>query len=310
LETLKNKKIAVLMGGISSEREISLLTGKAVLKALKQKGFNAMDIDIDRNAAESIKKANPDIAFIALHGTFGEDGAIQGILEYAGIPYTGSGVLGSSIAFDKLTSKAILMHKNIPTPEYKILDKQNTDALSTPPFMPCVVKPPNQGSSIGIGIVRKTEQWAPALEEAFKYSDEILVERFIDGKLLAIGVKPDKSLPIVHIEPKSGFYDYEAKYTVGKTEYHCPADLDEETTKICAQVSLGAYRALNARGFARVDVILDEKNTPYVLELNTIPGMTPTSLLPMAAKKDGLEFDDLVQEIVSTAQLDNQGNQS
>ncbi len=297
------------MGGISSEREISLQTGKAVLKALKQKGFNAMDIDIDRNAAESIKKATPDIAFIALHGTFGEDGAIQGILEYAGIPYTGSGVLGSSLAFDKLISKAVLENKNIPTPEYKVLDKQNLDSLSAPPFMPCVVKPPNQGSSIGIGIVKKIEQWEPALEEAFKYSDEILVERFIEGKLLAIGVKPGKSLPIVHIEPKSGFYDYEAKYTAGKTEYHCPADLDDETTKICSQISLNTYRALNARGFARVDVILDEKNTPYVLELNTIPGMTPTSLLPMAAKKDGLDFDDLVQEIVSTAKLDNQGNQ-
>ena len=298
------------MGGISSEREISLQTGNAVLKALKQKGFNAMDIDVDRNVADSIKKANPDIAFIALHGTFGEDGAIQGVLEYAGIPYTGSGVLGSSVAFDKLTSKAILAHKNIPTPEYKILNKQDTEAQRTPPFMPCVVKPPNQGSSIGIGIVKQIEQWEPALEEAFKYSDEILVENFIEGKLLAIGVKPDKSLPIVHIEPKSGFYDYEAKYTAGKTEYHCPADLGDEATKICGQVSLNAYHALNARGIARVDVILDENNTPYVLELNTIPGMTPTSLLPMAAKKDGLDFDELVLEIVSTAQLDNQGNQS
>ncbi len=298
------------MGGISSEREISLQTGNAVLKALKEKGFNAINIDVDRNAAESIKKANPDVAFIALHGTFGEDGAIQGILEYAGIPYTGPGVLGSSIAFDKLISKTILEHNKIPTPEYKVLDKKDSDSLRTPPFMPCVVKPPNQGSSIGVGIVKKIEQWESALEEAFKYSEKILVERFIEGKLLAIGVKPGKSLPIVHIEPKSGFYDYEAKYTAGKTEYHCPADLGDEATKVCAQVSLDTYRALNARGFTRVDVILDDKGKPFVLELNTIPGMTPISLLPMAAKKDGIDFADLVLEIISTAQLDNQGNQS
>ncbi len=296
------------MGGISSEREISLKTGSAVLKTLEDKGFDAVGIDVDRNVAESIKKANPDVAFIALHGTFGEDGAIQGILEYAGVPYTGSGVLGSSIAFDKLISKTILEHNNIPTPEYKVLSKKDSNTLNTPPFIPCVVKPPNQGSSIGIGIVKEISQWKPALEEAFKYSEEILVERFIEGKLLAIGVNTGKSLPIVHIEPKSGFYDYEAKYTAGKTEYHCPADLGDETTKLCSEISLNTYRALKARGFARVDAILDEKGEPYILELNTIPGMTPTSLLPMAAKKDGMDFDDLVLEIISTAQLDNQGN--
>ncbi len=298
------------MGGLSSEREISLQTGNAVLKALKNKGLNAVDIDIDKNAAESIKKANPDIAFIALHGTFGEDGAIQGILEYAGIPYTGAGVLGSSIAYDKLISKTILVHNKIPTPEYIVIEKHNIDSHRKPPFIPCVVKPPNQGSSIGVGIVKELDHWKPALNEAFKYSDEILVERFIDGKLLAIGVKPGKSLPIVHIEPKSGFYDYESKYTAGKTEYHCPADLGEETTQKCNKVSIDAYRALKARGIARVDAILDDKGSPYVLELNTIPGMTPTSLLPMAAKKDGIDFDDLVLEIISTSQLDNQGNQS
>ncbi len=296
------------MGGISSEREISLKTGGAVLKVLQENGLNAVEIDVDRNIAESIKKSAPDIAFIALHGTFGEDGAIQGILEYAGIPYTGAGVLGSSIAFDKLISKTILEYYKIPTPEYRILEKHNHNSYENPPFIPCVVKPTNQGSSIGIGIVKENTQWNQSLKEAFKYSDKVLVERFIDGKLLAIGVRPGKSLPIVHIEPKSGFYDYEAKYTAGKTEYHCPADLQEETTKVCQQVSLDTYNALNTRGIARVDAILDENGTPYILELNTIPGMTPTSLLPKAAKVEGTNFEDLVLEIISTAQLDNQGN--
>ena len=296
------------MGGISSEREISLQTGGAILKALQEKGFNAVEIDVDRNVAESIKKTAPDIAFIALHGSFGEDGAIQGILEYAGIPYTGSGVLGSSIAFDKLISKTILEHNKIPTPEFRILEKHNDNSQNNPPFIPCVVKPTNQGSSIGVGIVKENDQWNEALKEAFKYSDKVLVERFIEGKLLAIGVRPGKSLPIVHIEPKSGFYDYEAKYTTGKTEYHCPADLEEETTKVCQQASLDTYNALNTRGIARVDAILDENGTPYILELNTIPGMTPTSLLPKAAKVEGTNFEDLVLEIISTAQLDNQGN--
>jgi D-alanine-D-alanine ligase len=302
LEIFKDKNIGVLMGGFSSEREISLSTGVSVMEAMIRKGLKVFPIDVDRNIAKVLRKI--DLAFIALHGTYGEDGCIQGVLEYLKIPYTGPGVAGSALAYDKLKTKEILKFHEIPTADYEVFYKNQNQPLKRSLDLPVVVKPTNQGSSFGVSIVHTEDQWEPALESAFKYSEEIIVEKFIEGKLLAIGMNGEIPMPIVHIRPKSGFYDYEAKYTSGKTEYLCPANLSKNNINKCNEVSKKVFKVLRGRGLPRVDIILDDEGTPYVLEMNTIPGMTPTSLLPMAALKMGMDFDDLVVEILKTAQLD------
>jgi len=288
------------MGGLSSEREISLSTGNSVVEAMTRKGLKAFPIDVDRNIAKALQEI--DLAFIALHGTYGEDGCIQGVLEYLKIPYTGPGVAGSALAYDKLKTKEILKFHEIPTADYEVFYKNQPIKRSLD--LPVVVKPTNQGSSFGVSIVNTEDQWEPALESAFEYSEEIIVEKFIEGRLLAIGMNGEMPMPIVHISPKSGFYDYEAKYTSGKTEYLCPANLSAHEINKCNEVSIKVFKVLRGRGLPRVDIILDDEGTPYVLEMNTIPGMTPTSLLPMAARKMGIDFDDLVLEILKTAQLD------
>jgi D-alanine-D-alanine ligase len=306
LSDLEGKKIGVLMRGLSSEREISLSTGNEVLQALKRKGLNGIMIDADHDVAKKIVDEKIDVAFIALHGTYGEDGAIQGLLEYAGIPYTGSGVLGSSIAYDKVISKRIFRDRKITTADYQVLYKNENGTIKREIGLPCVVKPSNQGSSIGVTIVNKESDYEKAVELAFQYSSEVIVEEFIDGKLLAIGMNQDKPMPIVHIKPKSGFYDYESKYTAGKTEYICPAEISEDIKDRCQKIAIATYQALKGKGFPRVDMILDTDGVPYVLEMNTIPGLTPTSLLPMAAKQVGMEFDELIIEILNLASRDNE----
>ncbi len=290
------------MGGLSPEREVSIVTGNSVLEAINRKGLTALPIHVDHNIGETLKSNPIDLAFNALHGTFGEDGCIQGLLEYFKIPYTGSGVMGSALACDKLKSKEILKFHGIPTADYEVFYKnQKTDRALN---LPVVVKPINQGSSLGVTIVKTESQWEPALEAAFAYSKEVIVEKFIEGKLLAIGMNEMTPMPIVHVRPKSGFYDYEAKYTSGKTEYICPANLEESEAGRCRQTAKQVFQVLRGRGFPRVDVILDDDGIPQVLEMNTIPGMTPTSLLPMAAREMGLGFDDLVVGILKTAQRD------
>jgi D-alanine-D-alanine ligase len=302
VNNLTNKTIGVLMGGLSPEREVSIVTGNSVLEAINRKGLIALPIHVDHNIGETLKSNPIDLAFLALHGTFGEDGCIQGLLEYFKIPYTGSGVLGSALAYDKLKSKEILKFHGIPTADYEVFNKNQEIRRNLE--LPVVVKPTNQGSSLGVTIVHKESEWKPALDTAFAYSDEVIAEKFIAGKLLAIGMNGITPMPIVHIRPKSGFYDYEAKYTLGKTEYICPADIGENEAERCRQTATQVLRVLKGRGFPRVDVILDAHGIPQVLEMNTIPGMTPTSLLPMAAREMGLGFDDLVIEILKTARLD------
>jgi D-alanine-D-alanine ligase len=306
LEIFEDKKIGVLMGGLSSEREISLSTGNSVMEAMTRKGLKAFSIDVDRDIAKALQGI--DLAFIALHGTYGEDGCIQGVLEYLKIPYTGPGVAGSALAYDKLKTKEILKFHGIPTADYEVFYKNQNQPTKRNLDFPVVVKPTNQGSSFGVSIVHREDQWEPSLKSAFKYSEEIIAEKFIEGKLLAIGMNGESPMPIVHIRPKCGFYDYEAKYTSGKTEYLCPASLSEYEINKCYEVSKKVFKVLRGRGIPRVDIILDNKGTPYVLEMNTIPGMTPTSLLPMAALKMGMEFDDLVVEILKTAKLDYGGS--
>jgi len=295
------------MGGLSPEREVSLASGNAVLEALERKGLNGIGIDVSNNIAFSLEKNKIDIAYIALHGIYGEDGSIQGLLEYAKIPYTGSGVLSSALAYDKVKSKEIFKFNKISTADYQVLCRGERGKQERILDFPVVVKPSNQGSSIGVSIVREEKEWEAALELAFSYAKEILVEKYIEGKLLAIGMNGEEPMPIVHIRPKSGFYDYESKYTSGRTEYDCPAELGIKETQHCKDIAVEVYRALRGNGIPRVDVILDTEGVPYVLEMNTIPGLTPTSLLPMAAKESGLEFDDLVLEILKSAHLDYEG---
>ena len=290
------------MGGLSPEREVSIITGNSVLEAINRKGLSALPIHVDHNIGETLKSSSIDLAFLALHGTFGEDGCIQGLLEYFKICYTGAGVMGSALAYDKLKSKEILKFHGIPTADYEVFYKNQKVCRGLD--LPVVVKPINQGSSLGVTIVTEENQWEAALKTAFNYSEEVIVEKFIDGKLLAIGMNGTKPMPIVHIRPKSGFYDYEAKYTSGKTEYICPADIEEDEADRCRKTATQVFQLLRGRGFPRVDVILDGHGVPQVLEMNTIPGMTPNSLLPMAARKMGLDFDDLVVEILKTAQRD------
>ena len=304
---LEEKIIGVLMGGLSPEREVSLASGNAVLEALERKGLNGIGIDVSNNVAFSLEKNKIDIAFIVLHGIYGEDGSIQGLLEYAKIPYTGSGVLASALAYDKVKSKEIFKFNKISTADYQVFCREERGKQERILDFPVVVKPSNQGSSIGVSIVREEKEWEAALELAFSYAKEILVEKFIEGKLLAIGMNGEQPMPIVHIRPKSGFYDYESKYTSGRTEYSCPAELSIEETQRCKDIAVQVYRTLRGTGMPRVDVMLDAKEVPYVLEMNTIPGLTPTSLLPMAAKQSGLEFDDLVVEILKSAHLDYEG---
>ena len=291
------------MGGLSSEREVSLSTGNSVVNAMTRKGLKVFPIDVDRNISKNLKGI--ELVFNALHGTYGEDGCIQGLLEYLKIPYTGSGVMGSALAYDKLKTKEILKLYDIPTANYEVFHQNQNEHIKRKMDLPVVVKPTNQGSSFGVSIVKKEDEWSKALENAFSYSEEIIVESFIDGKLLAVGMYGEKPMPIVHICPKSGFYDYEAKYTSGKTKYICPANLSEKETKKCQETAKKVFKVLRGRGLPRVDIILDEKGTPYVLEMNTLPGLTPTSLLPMAAKEIGMSFDDLIIEILKTAQLDH-----
>ena len=304
---LEEQIIGVLMGGLSPEREVSLASGNAVLEALERKGLHGIGIDVSNDIAFSLEKNQIAIACIDLHGVYGEDGFIQGLLAYAIIPYTGSGVLASALAYDKVKSKEIFKFNKISTADYQVFYRAGRRKQERILDFPVVVKPSNQGSSIGVSIVREEKEWEAALELAFSYAKEILVEKFIEGKLLAIGMNGEQPMPIVHIKPKSKFYDYEAKYTRGKTEYTCPAELSTKEIESCEDVAVKVYRVLRGNGMPRVDLILYAEGVPYVLEMNTIPVMTQTSLLPMAAKKSGIEFDDLVIKILKLAQLNYEG---
>jgi len=300
------RKIGVLMGGISREREVSLRTGKAILKALTEKGYHALAIDVGQDIAEVLTREKVEVAFIALHGRFGEDGTIQGMLELMRIPYTGSGVLASALALHKVMAKKFFFCEHIPTPTYEVfrreeIEKNSPRTTSLP--LPVVVKPAREGSTIGVSVVKKEEELNPALQEACKYDEEILVEEFMKGKEITVGILEDIPLPVIEIVPKSGFYDYHSKYTKGETEYILPARIPREKYLYAQEISLKAFQALGCSGCARVDVMTDEEGNPFVIDVNTMPGMTETSLLPKAALYAGISFEDLVERILLGAEL-------
>ena len=293
------KKIAVLMGGPGSEREVSLATGRGVAKALRSLGAEVIEIDV-RN--EDFQLPNDvDLAFITIHGTFGEDGQIQKILERRGIAYTGEGVTTSEIAFDKTRTKERFLEHGVTTPPWEVIHAGERPTIP----LPIVVKPPRQGSTVGVVIVKNENELESAINEASKYDCELLIEEFVSGRELTIGVLGDQALPILEIIPKGGFYDFNNKYPFlnpqagGGAEHVCPANIDAKKTKEIQELALRAFRAAGLQVYARVDAILSENGQPFILEINNIPGMTETSLLPEAAAAVGIGYADLCARIIA-----------
>jgi D-alanine-D-alanine ligase len=291
------KKIAVLKGGPSAEREVSLASGAAVARALRSLDYEVVEVDVTGHDVRWPEGC--EAAFIALHGTFGEDGELQALLEARGLPFTGSGSVSSRTSFDKVATKRILERQGIATPRYEVLTPGQARTLP----LPVVVKPPRQGSSIGISKVFEESAWPAALDAALKLDTEALVETFIEGAELTVGVVGEQVLPIVEIRAPEGYYDYRAKYTKGLTEYLVPAPLDEATTRACQSLAWRTFTALECRGLGRVDIRLTPDGHPFVLELNSIPGFTETSLLPKAARAVGLEFPALCEKILNLARV-------
>jgi D-alanine-D-alanine ligase len=296
---LKNKKIGVLYGGFSSEREISILSGKAVLRALEKLKINVCGIDVDRSIAGKIKKEKIDIAYIALHGLVGEDGAIQGMLKTLGIPYTGCGIFASAVSMDKDISKKMFQCAGILTPEWKTLKKFET--VPEIKNYPVVVKPIAQGSALGVTIVKKAACFTAAAKEAFKYDKEIVIEQFVEGKEITVGVLDGKSLPIIEIVPKGKFYDFKSKYQKGGSKHIIPARISAKACKTAQNYAEKIYRIFKCTAACRVDMIVDKNDKVWTLENNTVPGMTETSLLPQACLCAGYDFESLVLKIVSSA---------
>ncbi|WP_028951125.1 D-alanine--D-alanine ligase [Sulfurihydrogenibium subterraneum] len=296
-----SKKIALLYGGYSREREISIKSGKAVEGSLQRLGYDYQVFDpIEKDKfIEKIIDYKPDLAFIALHGKGGEDGTIQSLLEFLDIPYTGSDSKTSMVCMDKVLTKMYLEKFGINTPKWNFFLKIE-DALSFKPDFPAVVKAPNEGSSIGVYIVNNQDEYKKAIEEAFKLDEKVLVEQFIRGRELTVGILDDEVFDIVEVVVEEGFYDYQNKYITGKTKYICPAELPSQIYKTVQNIGYQTYKTLNCKGQARVDIILDYSLTPYVLEVNTIPGMTEFSLLPKAAAVKGISFDQLVERIIKS----------
>lgn len=320
---LKNTKIGVLYGGLSAERDISILSGKAVLKALKELKLNAVGIDVDRDVASKIKKNKIDFAFIALHGPWGEDGTIQGMLDIMGIPYSGDGVLAQAVAINKVYSKIIFNARNIPTPPWKVVKKaelfqqsrlggtlnnatsryggKSFEKLSS--GLPAVVKPSTQGSAIGVSLARNKKELAAGLKEAFKYDREVIVEKYISGTEVTVGILGDIILPVIEIVPEGSFYDFKSKYKPGCSTHIIPPRLPKKVIDKINKIAFDAFISVGCKILGRVDLIVDKQGRPWVLEINTIPGMTETSLLPDAARKTGMSFNDLVLNIIKFSLL-------
>ncbi len=305
------KNIAVLMGGRSLEREVSIKSGQRVSNALRKLGYHVLKLDIDQSIIDNLQKHSIDLAYIALHGKDGEDGIVQEMLEVVGIPYTGPGVYANILSFDKIISKQIFLNKGIPTPPYYFLNGSSFRELGASKLLPLivdklglplVVKPSAQGSALGIKVAFRQEELPDAIISALGYSKKIIIEKYVKGIELAVSIMGDpkpETLPIVEIVPQKQFFDFESRFAVDETEYFVPARLDRKTADLVKNTALDVHRSLACTKLSRVDIILDPENhIPYVLELNTSPGMTDTSLLPMAAQEAGMGFEQLVEKIV------------
>lgn len=295
---MKPLTITVMLGGPSAEREVSLRSGAAVAQALRSLGHNVHELD-PRDDAWSLPRGT-EAVFLALHGTYGEDGTVQQRLEKLGVPYTGCDPESSRIAFDKVLTKRRCQAAGVPTARFEVL---NSAAAPWPAGWqpPVVLKPVRQGSSVGLEFVHRTAEWPKALAAAMRYDSEVLLEEKIEGRETTVGILGDQVLPVVEVRPKQGAYDYQNKYTTGATEYFCPAPIDAETTRRIQTAALGAFRAVGGRDYSRVDVMVRPDGQPLVLEVNTLPGMTETSLLPKAAAAAGITYAGLCQRMVELA---------
>lgn len=295
-------KIAVLYGGTSAEREVSLSSGKGIINALKNNGHEVIGIDFHPSKIEEIINLKVDLVFIGLHGRFGEDGRIQGLLEILNIPYVGSGVLGSALAMDKVKSKRIFEKEGIRVAKDVTLTKSNfsKEKIDFSQFnFPVVVKPVREGSTIGLTIAYSKDELFEGIDLAFKHDDDIMLEEFIKGKEVTVAVLGNKSLPVVEIVPKTKFYDYEAKYSPGMSEHIVPARVDAEVTTLLQENALLAHQSLGCKTYSRTDFIVPfDGSEPVILEVNTLPGMTPTSLFPDAAREIGLSYDEMIEKLV------------
>ena len=306
-------KIAVLMGGRSLERSVSLKSGKRVVRALEHRGYDVISLDVDENLVPRLLSDRPDLVYIALHGKYGEDGTVQELLEIIDIPYTGPGPLASMIGFNKVLSKELFRENGIPTPGYYTLSSSALKEMGASELLgdaweklgsPLVVKPAAQGSALGVRIVEKWDDLPDALIAALGYDDRAILEEYVEGCEVAvsvIGTEDPETLPVVEIVPVSGFFDYESRYTPGKTDYFIPARLDRKVTAEVERVARAAHELLRCKDLSRVDIIVGNDGVPYVLELNISPGMTETSLLPLAAEAAGMSFEDLVERLVELA---------
>lgn len=304
------KRIGVLMGGTSAERDISVRSGLAVYQALQELGYNVVLVDVGKDVVAVLKKEKVKFVFLALHGGMGENGAFQGLLEVLGIPYTGSGVLASALAMDKEASRKIFAYHGLPVAPFVLVSKKPKAKNPKDPYvphppidfsLPWVVKPVSEGSSIGVSIVKDKKELPERLEKTFHYGKRVMIEKFIEGKEVHIGILGDRVLGGVEVRPALEFYNYEAKYTSGLTDYVIPPQLDDTVYENVKELGFKAHCALGCAGATRADLMIDKDGTPYVLEVNTLPGMTATSLLPKIALSVGLDFKDLIEEIIRIA---------
>ena len=304
----KNINVALLAGGASGERDISIASGQGAREALEEAGFNVMTFDpVIRSDLRSLMDGNFDVAFLCLHGKYGEDGTIQGMLEVLGIPYTGSGVWSSALAIDKIRAKVFYRHYGIPTPDsITMYDKPTMSGAEVIEKVgsPCVVKPANEGSALGVHIVKTPEEVEEALKESFQHDREVLIETYIKGTELTVSVLGNDdpvALPVIKIVPQAEFYDFQSKYAPGGSQHICPAPLSPEETECVQKTALAAHKALGCRGVSRTDIIMDEQGKCWTLETNTVPGMTSTSLFPDAGRAAGYSFPELCTKLIELA---------
>ena len=304
------KTVALIQGGLGAEREISLISAQAVAKVLDVLNISYTLVDADKDLATTLIKLQPDCAFLAIHGKYAEDGLVQALCEYLHIPYTGSGVMASAVCMNKCFFKNYIHRCSLPTPKYQILNLKEKSKIKESDVhlsLPVVIKPGREGSSIGVSICRRSEELIPALQKANKYDTQVLVEEYIEGMELACSFLNGKVLSPVEICPKSGFYNYKNKYTSGATEYILPSRLPQEVIEQCKKITFEAQQLLDIRSYCRADFILQNNKVPLLLEVNTLPGLTELSLLPKSAQYDGIDFVNLIQQIIQGAALDYEG---
>jgi len=294
-------KVAVLMGGNSAERKISLMSGKRILKALQDSNIQAFAVDLKENFDRQLQNLVADHVFIALHGKDGEDGIVQAILNSKKIPYTGSGVMASALTMDKVRCKWLWQGIHLPTPSFTLINKNaQPDEVIKTIGLPMVIKPAKEGSSLGVSIVKQKDQLAKAIEGAFQYDNDVIAEKFVDGKEFTVSILGETALPVICIETPHEFYDYQAKYFTDTTTYHIPCGLDKASEDQIQQIALAAFKATGCHGWGRVDFMQDKNGNFWLIEINTIPGMTDHSLVPMAAKAVGISFEELVRRILES----------